>query len=82
MLAKMGVAFYWLGNGLTVLFLGFVLFKMFAGSGTGNQALVPLSIFCALISWIAGKALRHMLSGDRAADPSADRDGKPSVNIS
>jgi hypothetical protein len=64
MLVKMGVAFYWLGNGLTALFLGFVIFKMFIRSDTANGALIPLCIFCALTSWIAGKAMLHMLSGD------------------
>lgn len=71
MLAKMGIAFYWLGNGLTVLFLGFGVFNMFAGTDAGNEALVPLTIFCALTSWVTGRALLHMLAGDRAADPAA-----------
>ncbi len=64
MLAWLGDILYWLGCGIGVLFLAVGVASLVWGEGD-RTILIMFGFMMAVLSWLAGWALRYVLTGRR-----------------
>ena len=64
MLAWLGNILYWLGCGIAVFFLVMGLASLVWGEGDRATAII-FEFMMAVLSWLAGWALRYVLTGRR-----------------
>lgn len=66
MAGRLGIVLYWLGIIVALLFLAAAIGVQYAGANELNPKWVFQAILAlfAIFSWLAGKALRFILTGD------------------
>ena len=64
MLAWLGNILYWLGSGIAVLFLAMDVASLVWGEGDRATTII-FGFLMAVLSWLAGWALRYVLTGRR-----------------
>jgi len=64
MAERLGRVFYWLGNGIVILWALLMAFALFMGRGAGEaQIILGIAAIPVFLIWVIGRACLYVLAG-------------------